>query len=216
MVSVDDIIRRWKRSDRAWEDHSFFLNPKNTSHVFQVFESPNIHKSGRAMWNMGMWLDTHWHEFDQLTKRRLLKAVESIMLSADHDRAMGLWKLGESLGYHVATKAARRILIKVAEQAKHKEAISNAIHGLVDYARVNPRSRESICLYLLKVVELDKHKEVIISALCGLVVYARVYPKSRESICLHLSRLARRRNRLQYKETIKPIVWLIKRNRPHR
>ena len=212
MVSVDDIIRRWKRSDRAWrDDPPLFLNPRKTSHVFRVFGSPNIHKSGRAIWNMGMWLDTHWHEFDQHTKRRLLKAVESIMLSANHNRASGLWKLGESLGYHVATKAAKQILIKVAEQAEHNEAIDSALHGLVDYARVHPRSRESICLYLLKVVEQAKHKEAISSALCGLIVYARVYPRSRESIFLYLSRLARRRNRLQYKETIKPIAWFIKR-----
>ena len=177
MVSVDDIIRRWKRSDLAWrDDPPLFLNPKKTSHVFQIFESPNIHKSGRAMWNMGMWLDTHWHEFDQHTKRRLLKAVESTMLSANHNRASGLWKLGESLGYHIATKAAKRILIKVAEQAKHKEAIDSALDGLVDYARVHPRSRESICLYL--------------------------------------SRLARRRNRSQYKKTIKSTINSIRRGCP--
>jgi len=179
MVSVDDIIHRWNRSDRAWrDDPPLFLNPRKTSQVFQVFESPNIHKSGRAMWNMGMWLDTHWYKFDQHTKRRLLKAVELIMLSADHDRAMGLWKLGESLGNHIATKASKRILLKVAEQANHKEAINSALHGLVDYIRVHPRSRESIRLYL--------------------------------------SRLARRRNRSQYKDTIKSIFWMIKRLCPRR
>ncbi|MHC4112536.1 MAG: hypothetical protein ACYSUY_15805 [Planctomycetota bacterium] len=177
MVSVDDIIQRWKRSDLAWrDDPPLFLNPKKTNHVFQVFESPNIHKSGRAMWNMGMWLDTHWHEFDQHTKQRLLKAVESTMLSADHDRAMGLWKLGESLGFDIATKATRHILEKVAKYAIHKETINSALHGLAHYAHDHTRSRESICLYL--------------------------------------SRLARRRNRLQYKKTIKSTINSIRRGCP--
>jgi hypothetical protein len=123
------------------------------------------------MWNMGMWLDSHWKKLDRQTKQRLLKALEHIMLSANHNRASGLWKLGDSLGCDIATTSARRILEKVIQQATNREALESALHGLAHYAYDHPRSKASVCLLLSRIAKRrsrSQYKQIIRATVTGI------------------------------------------------
>jgi len=162
MGTIDRILERWKRSDLAWLDDPcetpLALTSERPGQAIRVFESPGLAKSGRAMWNMGMWLDLHYRDFDQLSRKRVLSLMECIMLSATHNRADGLWKLGDTLGVSIGSMAARRVLERVAAEATYEEAVFSAVHGLVHYAYSHPKQKESLVTYLDRLAKRKSRK----------------------------------------------------------
>ena len=115
-------------------------------------------RSGRAMWNLAMWIDEHWHLLARTTQRFALSHICQIMLLGRHNRSYGLWKLGDTLGDHIGTPSARRVLEQVAVEAEHPEARDSALHGLIHYAAGHPRARQAI-LARLRPVACQHHGE---------------------------------------------------------
>jgi hypothetical protein len=168
---VGRIVERWTRSEYAWNDESpLNLSPRRPAEVRAVVASPRMVRSGRAMWNLGMWLDLWRRDLDQPTQQIVLRRVESIMLVANHNRAEGLWKLGDTLGDHLATAACRTVLERVAAKAKSDVAKVSALHGLVHYARSHPRSRSRI-ERLIRAVKCEAASETV-RTYCGECVTA--------------------------------------------
>jgi len=166
------ILERLKRSEKAWMEYSLFSSKADDKALLlAVLESPEIARSGRAMWNLGMWLDYVWADFDRPTRARLLKSIESIMLHANHNRAFGLWKLGDSLGAHLATNGARRVLEVVASSATHEKAVSSALHGLAHYADERPKEKRAVCEFLHRLARKEsrrRFKNIINRAIRGI------------------------------------------------
>jgi len=172
MTRAKNILKQWKQSDRAWLDAiPMGFRARSIATFLALAESTDIVSSGRAMWNLGMWLDDAWVYFDRPTRARMLKAVEGIMLQAKHDRASGLWKLGDFLGGHLATKAARRVLEAVASEATYDAAVHSALHGLAHYADERPKERGSVCQFLHRLTRRanrTKFSENIKNAILGI------------------------------------------------
>ncbi|MFH1024961.1 MAG: hypothetical protein V1809_16395 [Planctomycetota bacterium] len=177
MTRVEKVIRRWKSSDSAWlydaslNEHPLSLRPGNTPTVLAVVESPQIISSGRAMWNLGMWLEDVWDDFKRPVRTRILKTVELIMLRANHNRALGLWKLGDFLGDHLATKEAKRILETVACEANCEEGVKSALHGLAHYAHDHPKGKPAVSAFLRGLARKAgrrQYRRIIRSAIRGI------------------------------------------------
>ena len=77
----------------------------------------------------------------------VLTHIESIMLRAKR-QSHGLWKLGDTLGDHIATPSTMATLQRVANAARRSPTRHSATHGLVLYAREHPESRRTIRRFL--------------------------------------------------------------------
>jgi hypothetical protein len=141
-IRLKKTLNRWKQSSMAWSDDD--IKPGDNEFIRSFLAQPEFAKSGRMMWNLGMWLDSAWQHMDKEMQSFVLSQVAQIMLDAKHNRAYGLWKLGETLGQHIGTTEARLILLQVLTTAASVKAQYSALHGLVHYAADHPQARRAI------------------------------------------------------------------------
>jgi hypothetical protein len=136
------ILSRWKQTEMAWNDGDF--EPDENQFVRLFLSQADFEKSGRMMWNLGMWLDTAWQQMDADLQVFTLKRITQLMLKAKHNRAKGLWKLGETLGQHIGTADAKAVLLQVLNKTTGIESQHSALHGLVHFASDHPKARQAL------------------------------------------------------------------------
>src|SRR5215471_3671937 len=110
-IRLKKVSNKWKYSSMAWSDDDF--QPSEEKFIVSFLSQAGFSKSGRMMWNLGMWLDTAWRQMNEEFRSFVLNQVANMMLEAKHNRAYGLWKLGETLGQHVGTEEAKSVLLRV-------------------------------------------------------------------------------------------------------